>query len=152
MNTSNLRIAGNVFGQIANQGNPVRAAWSSDSGPRGSHSTTAATARRVLSRPLPGWQRTPSARRPAARRRIRESAAGRCPSHESDQCARLIDAEYFGDSLRVPEDVDFMSGAPQFCCDGARFTAVYPGERMRAPGLTNKGNLHSPHSGLDPRD
>ena len=39
-----------------------------------------------------------------------------------------------------------MSGAPEFSGDGARFTAVDPGERMRTPGFTKQGNLQSPQS------
>jgi hypothetical protein len=37
-----------------------------------------------------------------------------------------------------------MSGSPQFCCDAARFTAVYPGEWMSTPMFTENGNLQSP--------
>ncbi len=38
-----------------------------------------------------------------------------------------------------------MSGAPQFSCDRARFTAVDPGERMTTPRFTKNGNLQSRH-------
>jgi hypothetical protein len=39
-----------------------------------------------------------------------------------------------------------MSGASQFSRDGARLTAVYPGERMSTPRFTEKSNLQSPQS------
>jgi hypothetical protein len=56
--------------------------------------------------------------------------------------------EHLGRQIRyrvgaVPQDVDFMSGAPQFSGDGARFTAVDPGERMTTPRFTKNGNLQS---------